>query len=97
MLPIFKSEDQDFMLLQTKWASQLNPVLNNPVTNPVILKDIPLTTGVNVINHRLQRQMQGWIVTDINAPITLYRSAALNNITLTLTASAPAVVTIAVY
>lgn len=97
MLPIFKSEDQDLMLLQTKWAAQLNPVLGNALTNPLILKNISLVTGSNVINHRLQQTMQGWIVTDIDSPITLYRSAPLNNTTLTLTASGPATIALAVF
>ncbi len=83
--------------MQTKWASELNPVLANPATNPSLLASIQLVTGVNVINHRLSRNMQGWVVTDIDAPISLYRSAPFNNLTLQLTASGPAVVKLMVY
>ena len=96
-LPKFKSEDLTLQLMQSKWASQLDPILNNPISNPLLIKDIVLVTGANIINHRLGRAMQGWVVTDIDAPVSLYRSAPLNQLTLTLTASGPATISLAVY
>jgi len=80
-----------------QWASQLNPILKSPTNNSSLLTNIPIITGTNVINHKLGRQMQGWIVTDINAAITLYRTAPLNDLTLTLTASGPAVISLEVF
>lgn len=85
------------MLMQTKWASQLNPVLANPATNASILKNVPLIAGINVINHLLGETLQGWIVTDINATCTIFRSAPKNDLTLTLTVSAPAIADILVF
>lgn len=81
-------------LMQTQWASYLNPLLANPLSQGVFLPNVQLATGVNVINHLLGRKMQGWLITDINAAVTVFRSAALNNLTLTLTASGPAVVSL---
>jgi hypothetical protein len=49
-----------------------------------------------VINHGLQRQPQGWFLTDNNADATIWRSA-WNSLTLTLTASANATVNIWVF
>ena len=96
-LPVFKDPNTNLMLLQTQWAGQLNPVLASPLTNPVLLKNIKLASGTNVINHTLQATQQGWIITDISAPATIYRSAPFNNLTLTLTSSAATTVSLAVY
>lgn len=61
MLPIFKSDDQNLMLLQTKWSSQLNPVIALPWSSGVLLKSVVLASGANIINHKLGRKLQGWI------------------------------------
>lgn len=96
-LPIFQDPNTNLMLLQTKWTAQLNPVLANPTTNLSILSGVSIITGVNVINHLLGQKQQGWIILDINAASTIYRSQPLNDKTLTLTASAPAVITLGVF
>lgn len=96
-LATYKDENTNLMLMQSNWSSQLNPILANPLTNPTILKGINLVSGANVINHLLQQTQQGWFITDINAASTIYRSAAFNNLTLTLTSSAACTVNIAVF
>ncbi len=96
-LPIYKDPNTNLMLLQTQWTSQLNPVLSNPMTDPSVLKSISISTGVNVINHKLGRPMQGWFITDVDASISLHRSAPFNNLTLTLTSSGPATINLAVF
>lgn len=97
LLPSFQSNDRIFQMLQTRWASILNPVLSNPVTNPILLTNITLSTGANVINHTLGKMQQGWIITDINAAVTVYRSATFNDKTLTLTSSGNATINLLVY
>lgn len=84
-------------LMQTKWAAEINPVLSNQLNNVNILVGIDLITGVNVINHLLGRQMQGWFLTDLTAAITYFRSAPFSNTILTLTCSGPATVNIGVF
>lgn len=79
------------------WASELNPLLQNPLSKASILKNVVLQTGVNTLNHKLGRTMQGWFLVDVDAAITLYRSQPLNDLTLTLTASGPATVSIGVF
>lgn len=96
-LPLIKGGDQTMQLVQTKWKSEIDPVLNNPLTNPVILKDVSLINGVTVVNHRLGRTMQGWIVSDLNAAAQIYRSQPFNNLTITLTSSAACVVNLVVF
>lgn len=62
-LPKFQTDDQALSLLQTNWATALDPIINLPLSNSNILKDIQLVTGKNVIDHKLNRNLQGYIVT----------------------------------
>ena len=96
-LPISQTDILPLNLMQKTWAATLNPVLANPATNPGILTGIVLIEGTNVINHRLGQIQQGWVVSDINAAITLYRSEPFNALTLTLIASGPAIVNLEVF
>lgn len=96
-LPIFQTTDRTLTLLQTGWAALLNPFLSKPQFQSNILPNVKITTGVNVIPHLLSRKQQGWQITDINAAITLYRSADFNDLTLTLTASGPATISLEVF
>lgn len=83
--------------MQDQWASIINPLMARPANQSIILEPTTLVTGVNVINHLLGRNLQGWVIVDIDAAVTLYRSAPLNNLTLTLMASGPATVTLEVF
>lgn len=80
-----------------RWASQLNPVIANPMTSVSILEDVVLTTGVNIINHKLGRPQSGWFLTDIQGVATVYRSAPFTALTLTLTSSANVTCSIGVF
>ena len=83
--------------LMTKWKSILDPIIANPVNNSLLLPNVSLSAGVNVINHKLGRMMQGWIISDINGVSTVYRSAAYNILTLSLTSSAPVTISLVVF
>jgi len=96
-LPTYKDDNKNLMLMQSNWSSQLNPVLSNPITNPTLLKNIKISTGTNVINHLLGVTQTGWIITDINAAVTLYRSQPFNPLTLTLVSSGNATISLAVF
>jgi len=93
-LPLIPTDNADLMLLQTRWKSLLDRLLGVAQANTLT---VTLTSGANVINHKLGKQLTGWYVVDINAPITLYRSAPATKLTLTLTASGPATCTLMVF
>jgi hypothetical protein len=85
-------------LAAPRWASELNPVIALPILQGVLLKDISLTMGIpKVVNHLLQRQPQGWLITDNTASATVWRTAAFNILTLTLEASADTTVSLWVF
>jgi hypothetical protein len=86
----------DWSLAQIRWSSLINPLLANPLSSLIIL-DCSLNIGSNVINHKLGKIQQGWFLTDINGSAVIYRSAPLNNLTLTLTSSALVQVSIGVF
>lgn len=97
LLPYLQTQDPVLQRLQTVWRSLLNPVITNPVTSGILLSNIPLVSGTNVINTTLGRKQQGWIITDITAASNIYRSAAFNELTLTLNSSAACTVSLMVY
>jgi hypothetical protein len=96
-LPFIKTDNQAVDLLETKWKSELDPLLAKPLSSMSILPNVALVNGVNVINHLLGRTPQGWFFTDINAAATVFRSAAFSNLTLTLTSNAACTVSLAVF
>lgn len=72
-------------LMQTRWASVLNPVLALPILSGIQLSDIFLAATVATpINHLLSRLPQGWLVTDINAAANVWRVSPFNKSTLVL-------------
>jgi len=87
-------------LMQTQWASAIQPILDNPAANPSILKSVSLVSGTNVINHKLGQPLQGWYPTRVRANATIYDAQDSNQtpqLTLVLIASAPVVVDLAVF
>lgn len=99
-LPIFHSEDRNFQMMQTQWASQLNPVIAKPQVQSSILKNVTLTSGTNTINHLLGRPLQGWKIVRQRGPASIYDLQDTNqmpNLTLVLNSSAGVVVDIEVF
>lgn len=96
-LPFFQTAVRELSMMQSQWASQLNPLLGLPTSSPSLLKGINVVSGTNVINHRLGRTPQGWVICDIDGAITLHRSAAFNDLTLTLTSSGAATISLLIF
>jgi hypothetical protein len=99
-LPIIKSEDTDLMLMETRWAAILNPLLANKSVQSSILSDVVLSAGWNTINHKLGRKLIGWRIIGINAASSIYDGQASNprpELTLTLNSSAGCTVQLEVF
>jgi len=95
-LPQKQTMDQ----LQTKWSAIINPVITNPANNSSILKNITLTTGTNVINHKLGQPLQGWNPVRIRAAATFYDLQDTNqtpDLTLVLVSSANVIIDLEVF
>lgn len=100
-LPKFKSDDQSLTLMQSAWASQLDPVLKLPINSGVLLKSVPLLVGQNLVNHRLGRKLQGYFITRMRSIHSdIYDTQDSNrtpDLTLLLNSSAAVVVDILVF
>jgi len=91
----------DWKLASIRWASLIEPFLNKPANQAVILPDITLTTGVNVINHRLGDKLRGWFPTRVRGvSATFYDQQDTNPtpaLTLILVSSADVTIDLAVF
>lgn len=87
-------------LADDRWSAILNPIVKNPVNSSSILKNVSLTTGTNVINHKLGQPLQGWSIVRQRAAGTVYDNQDSNQtpqLTLVLVSSAPMVIDLAVF
>jgi len=99
-LPSFQSDSTVLQLLQSAWTNILNPLVDNPVNKGVLLKSVQLSVGSNVINHKLGRKLQGWVLTRVRASSVVHDTQESNSspeLTLWLTSSAAVVVDIYVF
>lgn len=99
-LPNFQNGPNSFDLMQDKWSSILDPIIDNPANKSTLLPSIKLVTGNNTVNHLLSRKLQGWSIVRIDAASTIYDSQTSNSTqdkTLILVASAPCTVTLLVF
>lgn len=99
-LPKLQPGDNSFVQLQDRWASILDPVVDNPANKSTLLPDIKLVTGNNTVNHLLSRKLQGWSIVRIDAASSIYDSQTSNSTqdkTLILVASAPCTVSLLVF
>lgn len=85
------------IMMQTKWKSVLDPLLLNPLNQVSILSNIVLSSGANIINHKLGRTPQGWFLTDIQEAAHIYRSQPFNEKTLTLFSDGTVTVNVGVF
>lgn len=99
-LPIMQSDSEQLHMMQTRWASILNPVITNPIAHGAVLKQVTLVSGANVINHKLGRKLQGWFITRLRGAANLYDTQDANSmpdLTLQLQSSANVIADIYVF
>jgi hypothetical protein len=86
--------------MQTTWSTALDPIIANPLVNGQLLTNQALINGTTVINHKLARKLQGWLIVGINAAATIYDNQATNQtpqLTLSLTSNAACIVSLWVF
>ena len=99
-LPILQSTDTNLTAMQTRWAAVINPLLSQPLSQALLLNDLPVVSGTNVINHKLGRKLQGYVVVGCNAAVTFHDSQASNSmpqLTLNLISSGTATINLLVF
>lgn len=96
-LPLQQTTVRDLSLIQTKWKAIIDPVLANPMTNMLILKNVAIVTGSNSVPHLLQQMQQGWVIVDIQGAAVIYRNGIFNDNYLYLSSSANVTVSLGVF
>ena len=97
-LPIFQTTDKTLSLMQTNWATQINPVLALPINSGNLLQNISLTAGSNVVNHLLSRKLQGWFLVRKRGSSDIYDTQDTNSTqALTLNLQSSAAVSVDIY
>lgn len=89
-IPLVQTDDKDLNLFQTQLGKTMTPILETPLNYGVLLKDIVLSTGQNVVPTRLERVLQGWMIVRQRAQAQVWDTQDLNttpNKTLLLNAS----------
>lgn len=99
-IPKVQTDDRNINQLQQNLSTALTPVLQNPIVNGIILKDVTLASGDNTINTGLGRKLQGWFLTRVNASTSVFDKQSTNTmpeLTLILNSSAGALVDVYVF
>lgn len=92
--------DQRINLIQDRVLEGLNPILSKEFMDSELLQGVVLANGANTVDHKLGRELVGWIVTRINAAVTLFDTQSSNPLpekNLKLTASGAAIVDLLVF
>lgn len=98
-LPIFNTQDKDLSMLQTRWASVINPLLRNSLNNGTLLTDIVLAVGDNTINHLQGHTLNGYIIAGMQGGFSqIYdKPSPMPKLTLILNSSASVTVSLVVF
>jgi hypothetical protein len=87
-----QTSNADINRLQDNIAKVVNPLEVQPLAGGNMLKDVALTTSQTSVPHKLDHTPQFFIISDINANATVWRSATSDSQYIYLTASASCVV-----
>jgi hypothetical protein len=98
-LPFIQSEDRVLNQIQTQWRSILNQIIVNRLTQGNFLTGIKLISGTNTINHKLGREISGYLITNMQGSFAqVYSSpSTIPDLTLMLNASAPTIIDLYVF
>lgn len=80
------SDSEELSRFQEYVVAALEPLLSSPLANGRLISDVALTSTPLEIDHKLGRELLGWILVSPNANETVWQVAA-NKRTLTLQAS----------
>lgn len=95
-----QTSDRDVNQLQENVIRSVEPVIENPIVDGLLLQSVPLTFGANSINHKLGRNLVGWHITRMRAPAIIYDTQDTNlmpGLTLALVTSAAVTVDLYVF
>jgi|TARA_R100001530_G_scaffold109694_1_gene77053 hypothetical protein len=72
------SENAEVTRLQSHIKTTLNPLLELPISDGVLIKDLSIETSDTRVNHGLGREYEGFVVTRLQANAVIYESDSTN-------------------
>jgi hypothetical protein len=96
--PLFllQTPDQNLNAVQDNIHVFTTQLEVNPLLDGALVEDQVLAIGNNIINHTLDRELQGWVVTDVNAATDIYKTSS-NDKQIVLNSSAIATIDLWVF
>ncbi len=92
------TNDYNINQLQNNVSTVVDSLSIQPLITGTLLKGVVLATGNNTIYHNLGAPLQGYIVTTVNAPVTIYNAGSSTpDKTLTLHSSGNATINLVVF
>ena len=67
--------DGNLKTIQDNVQDALAKISHTPFQAGILFSNVSLASGSTQISHKLGRQPQGWVVTDLNGAATIYRSS----------------------
>lgn len=95
-----QTTDRTINQLQSNIITGISQVIINPILDGTTLVSVPLVIGDNIVNHMLDRTLQGWFIVRQRASATIFDkqdSNATPDKTLVLNASGAVTLDIYVY
>jgi len=74
LVKFFKAptQDQELNRIQDNLIRTLNPVFDTPILAGNLLQSVPLVVGSNIVNHKLGRNLIGWMLTRQRSLANIY-------------------------
>ena len=73
------SENAEVTRLQSHIKTTLNPLLQLPISDGILIKDLDIETTDTRVNHGLGRTYEGFIITRLQSNAVIYESSTTND------------------
>lgn len=77
-IPKVVTDNFDLNKVQDNLKTVLEPIVRNYLIDGLILSNIALVNGSNVINHKLDRNLVGWFIVRQRSAATVYDTQDTN-------------------
>lgn len=91
-----RTTDRNLERIQSAISDAVNPITRKLLVDGIYLEDLALSSGANTVDHKLGRELRGWIVCRRSNAETIYDTAS-DRTTLSLTASGAVTVSLWVF
>lgn len=92
------TENYELETIQSNASATFDSITSNPLLNGIILKDIALISGDTTINHKLNKNLSGWMIIGQTAAADIFDKQSSNNLkNRTLVLNSSAICTVSIY